>query len=143
MSVLDTPRQSDCSLSSLGPLRHAGPSERHQQAADGSHVGPHPAHQHCLPVLLHPAAVGHAHPPGLPQHVLHRHLLPQSRRGGHQRRSIQPLRQHKDRGGVLSRTRPQGRTDNDSECRSRKRVACVTCFAFSTSLPVNKIREQK
>lgn len=66
-----------------GTVRHTGPFECYQQTANCAHAGSDPEDQHSLPVLLHPAPVPHPHPPGLPQHVLHRHLLPQSRRGGH------------------------------------------------------------
>lgn len=84
-----------------GFVRHSGSIKRHQQTPHRAHAGTDPTHQHCLPVLLHPAPVPHAHQAGLQEHVLHRHLLPQPRRGGHPRRRLQPLRQQQNSGGLL------------------------------------------
>lgn len=99
----------DLSLCSLpGFVRHSGSTKRHQQTPNRAHAGADAAHQHCLPVLLHPAPVPHAHQAGLPEHVLHRHLLPQPRRGGHPRRRLQPLRQQQNRRGLLPRPWAKG-----------------------------------
>lgn len=85
----------------VGAIWHPGSAQCYQQAAHCAHAWPDPEDKHSLPVLLHPASVTHAHPAGLPQHVLHRHLLPQPGGGGHPRRGLQPLRQHQDHRGLL------------------------------------------